>query len=165
MDLTPYVSELQRQLAEAAAAGGEEARAVAERLSAPLDAAARLMLLDALSAAAGEIAAELAPGSVDLRLRAGEPEFVVVAPPDTTTEELTAGEPLPAQSSEDAATARINLRLPENLKARAEAAAAAGGLSVNSWLVRAVAAAVERGDQPTPRRSPSGGGRYTGWVN
>ena len=37
----------------------------------------RLVLLDALSAAAGEISAELAPGSVDVRLRAGDPEFVV----------------------------------------------------------------------------------------
>jgi hypothetical protein len=167
MDLNPYVSELQRQLAEAAAAGGEEARAVAERLTAPLDAAARLMLLDALSAAAGEIAAELAPGSVDLRLRAGEPEFVVVAPPEAPAEtEPDPGEPLPAPpGGEDAATARINLRLPDHLKGRAEAAAAAAGLSVNSWLVRAVAAAVERGDQPAPRPSASGGGRYTGWVN
>ena len=37
---------------------------------------------------------------------------------------------------------RINVRMPEQLKARVEAAAAAEGLSVNAWLVRAAAAAV-----------------------
>src|SRR3954453_11556125 len=81
MDLTPFVAELQRQLDAGAAAGGDDAREVAERLTAPLDAAARLMLLEVLSAAAGEITTELAPGSVDVRLRGGEPELVVVPPP------------------------------------------------------------------------------------
>ena len=66
--------------AAAAAAGGEDAQALAERLTAPLDAAARLMLLEVLSAAAGEITSE-APGSVDVRLRGGDPELVVVPPP------------------------------------------------------------------------------------
>ena len=81
MDLTPYVENLRRELAVAAEAGGEDARALAERLTAPLESAVRLMLLDALSAAADEITRELAPGSVELRLRAGEPDFVVTPPP------------------------------------------------------------------------------------
>src|SRR6201985_2877654 len=80
MELGPYVDALPQELRPAGAAGGAEARALAERLTAPLDAAVRLTLLDALSAAASEITRELAPGSVDLRLRAGEPEFVVSAP-------------------------------------------------------------------------------------
>ena len=69
MELSPYVHDLQRQLVDAAENGSEEARAVAERLVGGLDAAARLVLLDALSAAAGEITRDLAPGSVDVRLR------------------------------------------------------------------------------------------------
>ena len=81
MDLTPYVENLRRELAVAADAGGEDARALAERLTAPLESAIRLMLLDALSAAADEITRELAPGSVELRLRGGEPEFVVTPAP------------------------------------------------------------------------------------
>ena len=81
MDLTPYVENLRRELAVAADAGGEDARALAERLTAPLESAVRLMLLDALSAAADEITRELAPGSVELRLRAGEPDFVVTPAP------------------------------------------------------------------------------------
>lgn len=35
MDLTPYVDNLRRELAVAAEAGGEEARELAERLTAP----------------------------------------------------------------------------------------------------------------------------------
>ena len=81
MDLAPYVENLRRELAVAAEAGGEDARALAERLTAPLESAIRLTLLDALSAAADEITRELAPGSVELRLRAGEPEFVVTPAP------------------------------------------------------------------------------------
>ena len=69
MDLTQYVENLRRELAVAADAGGEDARALAERLTAPLESAVRLTLLDALSAAADEITRELAPGSVELRLR------------------------------------------------------------------------------------------------
>ena len=81
MDLTPYVSNLRHELAIAADAGGDDARALAERLTAPLESAVRLVLLDALSAAAAEITRDLAPGSVDLRLRGREPSFVVTPPP------------------------------------------------------------------------------------
>jgi hypothetical protein len=164
MDLTPFVSELQRRLASAAEAHGDEARAQAERLSAALDASARLVLLDALSAAASEITTELAPGSVDLRLRAGVPEWVVTPAPREAEPADAPG--LGAWTGGDeGATARINLRLPDRLKSRAEAAAGAAGLSVNAWLVRAVAAAVEADPGSGPgRRGGPGGERYTGWV-
>src|SRR4029450_1843809 len=81
MDLAPYVENLRRELAVAADAGGEEARALAERLTAPLESAIRLTLLEALSAAADEITRELAPGSAELRLRGGDPEFAGTPPP------------------------------------------------------------------------------------
>lgn len=162
MDLAPYVSELHRQLAAAADAQGEEARAHTERISAALDASARLMLLDALSAAAGEITTELAPGSVDVRLRGGEPEFVVTPPPAEPAEEPA--EPASVALGDEAATARINLRLPDRLKSRVEDAAGAAGLSVNTWLVRAIATAVESRGGPQPGHS-AGGQKYTGWVS
>ena len=47
---------------------------------------------------------------------------------------------LPTAEGDDAATVRINLRLPANLKALIEDAAAGGGISVNAWIVRAAAA-------------------------
>ncbi len=93
MNLTGYVEALRQQLAVAAAAGGDEAQALAERLTAPLDAATRLVLLDALSAAAGEITRDMAPGSVDLRLRDREPTFVVTLPPPAETSTADAPEP------------------------------------------------------------------------
>ena len=62
--------------------------------------------------------------------------------------------------------ARINLRLPERLKAGVERAASREGLSVNAWLVRVTAAALNRNDPN--RRRPQRGGRigdsYSGWV-
>ena len=85
MELEPYIEEIHRQLTLAAEASGEEARALADRLAAPLDAAIRLALQDALSAAAEEITVELAPGSVELRLRGRTPEFVVTPPPADPT--------------------------------------------------------------------------------
>lgn len=77
---TTYVETLRHELIVAAEAGGPEAVALAERLTAPLDSAARLVLLEALSAAADEITLELAPGSVDVRLRGRDPESVVTPP-------------------------------------------------------------------------------------
>jgi hypothetical protein len=124
------------------------------------------MLLDALSAAADEITLELAPGLVELRLRAGEPDFVVTqAPVDEPDDSAT--EPQAPPEGDEGATARINLRLPEQLKAGVENAASRERLSVNAWLVRAVAGAVARGDEPDGRDRPRGGRigqAYTGWV-
>jgi hypothetical protein len=165
MDLTPYVENLRRELAVAAEAGGEDARALAERLVAPLESAVRLMLLDALSAAADEITRELAPGSVELRLRPGEANFAVMpAPVDEPLEPAT--ETLAPLEAEEGAISRINLRLPEQLKAGIEQAASRERLSVNAWVVRVAAAALAHHD---PDRRPSQrGGRtgqaYTGWV-
>jgi hypothetical protein len=165
MDLTPYVENLRRELQVAADAGGDEARALAERLTAPLESGVRLTLLDALSAAADEITRELAPGSVELRLRAGDPEFAVSpAPADEPVE--PAAEPPPLPEGDEGATARINLRLPEQLKAGIEQAAARERLSVNAWLVRVAAAALWHDD--SDRRPRPRGGRigqtYSGWV-
>ena len=91
MELEPYVDKLGEQLAVAASAGGEEALSLARRLTAPLESGLRLTLLDALSAAAAEITSELAPGSVELRLRGTEPEFVVTMPPAETAGRPIAG--------------------------------------------------------------------------
>jgi hypothetical protein len=94
---------------------------------------------------------------VDIRLRGREPEVVVV-PTEHPAPSLPVDEPI----SDDGSTARISLRLPDVLKSRAETAAAASGSSLNTWLVRAVTAALR---EPTP--SPSAGRgprRYTGFA-
>ena len=161
MNLTPYVATLRNELANAADLGGPEARALAERLTAPMESAVRLALLDALASAADEITRDLAPGSVQMRLRDREPSFIVTVPPPDDIP-LTASAPPPVPDDEGSVS-RINLRLPDQLKGRIEEAAARDGLSVNAWLVRAAAAAV----QPEPaatQRAPVGGQRFTGWV-
>jgi hypothetical protein len=176
MDLTSYVGNLGREFATLAEAAGEEARALVERLTGSLESAIRMTLLDALSAAADEISRELAPGSVELRLRGRDPSFVVTSPPAeplelaaedaaTTVDGAPEGG-LPI--AEDGPAARINVRLPEQLKAAVEEAAANEGRSVNAWLVRAAAAALQRTDRDQ-RLEPRGSGkptkqRFTGWV-
>ncbi|MFV0126325.1 hypothetical protein ACLGI4_01130 [Streptomyces sp. HMX112] len=168
MDLTPYVDTLRRELAVAAEAGGDEARELAERLTAPLESATRLTMLHVLSAAMDEITRELAPGSVDVRLRGLEPDFVVTPPPagGIPSEPAAPAEPLKAPADGDeGGTARVNLRLPAHLKARAEEAASREGLSVNAWLVRAVSAAVDGGTRPrTTEKAQTVGQSFTGWV-
>ncbi|ONI90408.1 hypothetical protein ALI22I_11715 [Saccharothrix sp. ALI-22-I] len=161
MDLTPYVDNLRQELATAAEAGGAEARALAERLVAPLESAIRLTLLEALSTAMDEITRDLAPGSVDVRLRGRDPEFVVSVPDDATGGHTGATE-VPPVVSEEGAVARINLRLPEHLKVRVEEAAGREGVSVNTWLVRAAAAGLGHGSRTSGRTAAAQ--RYTGWV-
>ncbi|MEU8708373.1 toxin-antitoxin system HicB family antitoxin [Streptomyces sp. NPDC048565] len=155
MDLAPYVEHLRQELAVAAETGGDDARALAERLTAPLESAARLTLLNALSAAMGEVTLELAPGSVDVRLRGLDPEFVVSRPELRESADraaLPAMPSAPAASQPEAAdapeadeggTARINLRVPTSLKAKVESAAARDGLSVNAWLVLTLTASLD----------------------
>jgi hypothetical protein len=179
MELTRYVEELKQQLLATADLGGEQARALADRLAPHLEGMVRLVLLDALSAAADEITTELAPGSVSVRLRGREPEFdVVTAPADVTSRDVTGtasgatrpdsapGHGEPASEPDDSEISRITLRLPENLKVRVERAASRDRLSVNAWLVRAVAGAIDTGrrDPLQPETTFVGGQRLSGWV-
>jgi len=181
MDITPYVDSLRRDLAAAAEAGGDEAKAAAERLALALDPAVRLALMDALSQAAAEITSELPAGSVDVRLRGREPEFVVdvptmpLAPPAPSAPPLP---PEPEEVDEDGTVARITLRIPESLKAKAEEMAAKSGHSLNTWLVntirnatrdRAINVDIDLSSIPLFdefQRGPGrrGGRRMTGWI-
>jgi hypothetical protein len=181
MDITPYVDSLRRDLAAAAEAGGPEAKAAAERLSLALDPAMRLALMDALSQAAAEITSELPAGSVDVRLRGREPELVVDVPTMPMAAPTPPGPPPPPEPDEvdeEGAVARITLRIPESLKAKAEEMAARSGHSLNTWLVttirnatrdRAVNVDIDLSSIPffdDPHRGPGrrGGRRMTGWV-
>jgi hypothetical protein len=130
MDTTRFVDAVTTDLEAAAAVGGEALVEAAGRLSAALDASMRLALLDALSEASMELTRQLAAGRIEVRLAGREVELTYVA--DT---------PAPSASEEDA-SARITLRLPERLKADAEAAASRERISTNAWLVRAVSAAL-----------------------
>lgn len=210
MHLDRFVAAAQRDLA-AAVPEDSAAAEHAERLALALDSSLRLHLLGALSEAADELSAELAPGSVSLTLSGGEPRLTPTGLTTTGSPAAEAGtlgptehgakaatgpathapdsEPLTAAASlaeqalsaalavaapfmaeagDSGETARINLRLPESLKSRAEEAAAAAGLSVNAWLVRTVAAAVTVPPvAPTPPASSGRGDQrhVTGWMH
>ncbi|WP_193046282.1 histidine kinase [Mycolicibacterium baixiangningiae] len=159
MDLQPYVDNVRHELGVAAAAGGADAEALAERLTAPLDSALRLALLEALSEAAEHLTRQLAPGSVEVRLRGRDPEFFVAAAPDPEPEpEL----PLPPDG-DDGGTWRVTLRLPESMKPAVESSARRAGVSVNAWLVRAVSNAVGEA-APTRRPKSHTDKSFNGWV-
>jgi uncharacterized protein (DUF1778 family) len=128
MQLDAHVEALREDLVRVAAVGDESTARAAEVLAVALDPAFGRRFLEALSEAALELSAQLERGRVEVRITAGEPELVYV--PEPAPELVDAGE--------GAFDARITLRLPESLKSRVEAAAAAGGVSVNTWLVQAL---------------------------
>ncbi len=160
MDLQPYVESVRYELSVAAAAGGPDAAELADRLTAPLESAIRLALLEALSEAAELITRELAPGSVEVRLRGRDPQFTVIPAPAEPAEAPMA---VPPDSDEDGGTWRVTLRLPESLRTAVDSAARGEGLSVNAWLVRAAAGALGTG-QPRRRNDGTSGKSYSGWV-
>lgn len=171
MELTPFIESIHEQLESAARSGGEESVELARRLAGPLDASIRLALQDAIAAAVEEITVDMAPGSVELRLRGREPGFVVTLPPsDPSTDDDDASEPPPEdlapRQDEEGGTWRINVRMPEHLKPRIERAAEGEGLSVNAWLVRAAGARLDRseGGARRDKRVPHGAQRYSGWA-
>jgi hypothetical protein len=153
MDLTPYLEALRADLAAAAAPGGPDAAKAAALLGHALEASARLALLEALSDAAAEITTRLPDSSVEVRLRGREADLVV-------SQAATAPEPQSAPMVDGGDLTRLTLRMPEALKTHVEQTAAAEGISVNAWLVRAVTAAVQRPAGPPP----PGGKRITGFA-
>jgi len=155
MELSPYLDGLRRDLAAAAAPGGPDVARAADLLGGSLEASARLCLLEALSDAAAEITTRLGHNSVEVRLRGREAQFVVTESDAVRAEGPPTGQ-APSQEPESGDIARITLRLPEGLKESVERAAAAEGISVNAWLVRAIAHMVS--GPPGPGFSPPGPG-------
>jgi hypothetical protein len=145
MELAPHVDALVRDLTAIAAVGDDATSQAAARLAAALKASAGLRLLDALSEAALELSDQLSGGHVEVRLAGQDPSLVYVEDDPAPT----------APSGDDNLSVRITLRLPEGLKIAVEGAAARDGVSVNTWLVRALARAVSswasRGSGPGNR--------------
>jgi hypothetical protein len=163
MELSQYVETLRRELGSLTRFASGDVIRVAEMLAEALDSSVRLTLLDVLSAAAAEITTRLDDVVIDVRLAAGEAEFVVTAVP--AHEPAPSAGAGPESSADDAGTARITLRLPESLKARVESEASATGLSVNAWLAHAAIRALEGPHPAAGPRSRSGvGQRITGYA-
>jgi hypothetical protein len=148
MQLSQIIEALRSDLNAVAAVGDEQTAQTAERIGIALEGSLALRLVDAFSAAALELNAQIPNGHVEVRLAGRDPELVFVE------EQTREAEP---QVAEEGATARISLRLADSLKDQVEAAAAAAGVSVNTWIIRTLARAVT---QPA-RRSRN---RLTGFA-
>jgi len=164
VDLSPFVEQLRADLMAAAEAGGADLQRAAGVLAAAADPAVRMVLLDTLSAAADELtsAADLV---VEVRLRGRDVDLVVhvdhrAGVPEPAPPPAPPAPPAPGGDDVEDGTARFSLRLPETLKSQAERAAAAEGVSLNTWLVRAIATASGQRARPTTTR----GTRLSGWA-
>jgi hypothetical protein len=165
MELSGYVSGLRDELASITRFAGPEKAEAARMLAEALEPAIRLTLLDVLSAAAAEVTQRLGDTAVDVRLSSGSPEFVITSAPGSAGEFAEQPAAGAADVPDEAGPARITLRLPEPLKARIEAAAAAAGVSVNSWLVYAAQRGLDDRGPGGPRRGGFGiGQRMTGYA-
>jgi hypothetical protein len=150
MDITRFVESLRRDLTGAAEAAGPDGHAAAERILMALEPAVRLTVMEVLAQAAAEISADLPVGVVEVRLRGRDPELVVDVPaaPVPPTPPTPPTPPSPPEPGDpelgDEEIARITLRLPESVKARAEEFAARSGHSLNAWIVGALRAATDQ---------------------
>ena len=144
MQIEGYVQALREDLARVAAVGDESTARAAELLAVALESSLGRRLQEALAEAALELSPQLPQGRVEVRVAGGDPELVYVDDDEA---------PVSAEATDEALSARITLRLPESLKSRLEAAAAASGVSVNTWLVQALGRLLE------PRHFTGGSGR------
>ena len=148
MQMAPFIESVQHDLAAVAAVSDPQTAETVQRISAALESSFRLRLLEAVTAAAHELTSQLSGGHVEVRLAGQDPSLVFVE---------DAPAPGPSVGGEDAFTARITLRLPETLKASVEFAASRDGISVNAWIVQALARSID----PRPHRGPK---RLTGFA-
>jgi hypothetical protein len=148
VQLQRFVDALKADLTAVAELGDEATADAAGRLVVTLQASVGLRLLDALSEAVLELNEKLPAGHVEVRLSGPDPELVYVS-----------DEPeAPVGAADEAYTARITLRLPEALKATVELAASREGVSVNTWIVRALSRT------STAAPAAQSGNRLTGYA-
>lgn len=192
MELTPYLNQLRDDLLAAVALADEETRRAAAAVANALEPSARLALMSALSDLAAEVTGALDAITVDVRLDGRDVRVQVTdhqAPdaeptPPPTQEKVTEPEDL-KRSFDDAAgeLSRTTVRLFQDLKSQAESAASAEGVSLNTFISRAVSQSVtgampqgwqgrgawaKGGPAPWgkagPRRRTEPTRRITGWV-
>jgi hypothetical protein len=145
MELSPYVSALRENLTAAAAAGDEQTRTAARVLAATIEPAARLAIMNALSDLAGEVTLALEDRVVEVRLDGQDVQVVVTGtPPEEDHEPSDEPPPATGTSGDPGDISRITVRLLEELKTQAEQAAAARGVSLNSFVSQAVQGALHQ---------------------
>lgn len=181
MNLNQYLESVRRGVENATALADDNTQEIAHRLVASIDDATRLALIEAISDATAEISGELAPGSVEVRLNGGQPQFVVTKPAQEEPVDPEAYAAAYAQTDvmgndhndrsdrtaliedDDEPTARISFRVPASIKSKIDDAAEQDGLSSNAWLLRTVMRSLEPGGSrrfgpPTPPGPPGSAG-------
>jgi HicB family len=147
MKMSLVVDDLLSDVAAVGELGDAQVAEVSERIAAVLARSLPSRILDLLSEVAGELSRHLSQGRIDIHLDGDDVELVHV------DDELTAPE------SDAELTARITLRLSDQLKARVEESASRQGLSVNGWVVRTL----ERGASASNQNNGRVGSRLRGY--
>ncbi|MFK0244792.1 toxin-antitoxin system HicB family antitoxin [Amycolatopsis azurea] len=172
MDLTPYITSLREDLANTASAGDEQTRRAAALLSSALEPAARLTIMNALADLAAEVTSALPGHVVDVRLDGRDVRVVVTGSAEGAEQSAPRHEPpreTPRAPKVDTGDiTRITLRLFEQVKGQAEAAAASQGVSLNTFVSQAVQGALGKsgGEHWQHKQKPGGGAgsHLHGWV-
>jgi hypothetical protein len=117
----------------ALAAGDPAVEAAGAALLAAIGPALRQAAVQLAEQAALEVTAQLPEAGVEVLLRDGEPCLVVRSDDDRST-----------RYRNDELAARLTVRLPDGLKQEIEGAAAAGGDSVNTYVIKALSSQSRR---------------------
>jgi hypothetical protein len=129
MKMSLVVDGLRSDVVAVGELGDDTVAEVAERIADVLGRSVPGRVLDLLSDAAAELTAALPEGRVEVRVAGDDVDLTYVAD--------DAG-PVAAPADGDDLSARVTLRLGEGLKTRLERGAAADGVSVNTFVVRAL---------------------------
>ncbi|GAB2958258.1 toxin-antitoxin system HicB family antitoxin [Amycolatopsis acidiphila] len=145
MDLSPYITSLREDLTATASAGDDQTRRAAAVLSAALEPAVRLALMNALADLAAEVTTQLPEHVVEVRLDGRDVRVVVTGTGAAEREPGPTPPPPPpppglGESSDN--ITRMTLRMVEQIKGQAEQAAAAQGVSLNTFISQAVQGAL-----------------------
>jgi len=147
MKMSLAVEALLADVMAVGALGDELVSDVVERIAAVLERSVALRILDLLSEVAAELSGELPGGRVEIRVAGDDVE-------------LAYSDEAPSVPESDAElSARITLRLSDQLKARVEENASRAGISVNSWVLRTL----ERGTSTSGQRNGRAGSRLRGF--
>ncbi|UYP20585.1 toxin-antitoxin system HicB family antitoxin [Rhodococcus sp. Z13] len=157
MNIDKYTAAITEAVIAAAELGDEQTRRTAAALATAIAAPARLAVLAALSDMANEITEELGDRTVSVRLD-GTDAVVAVHEEATPPHE----DPVPTFEEMTGDISRVTLRLVEQIKSKAEEAAAQSGLSLNSWVAQAVQGALR--EQMRYQRRADEWRRQSGWT-
>ena len=173
MDLNPYIRNLREDLLAAAALGDEETRRAAALLGAAIEPAGRLAIMNALSDLAAEVTDALDRHVVEVKLDGRDVRVSVSAKAGADPEDesetdryghhLHADELRRAMQEAGGELSRTTVRLFNDLKSQAEQAASDQGVSLNTYISRAVSDSV-RTAMPAGAKGKRGKGSHTRTV-